>query len=325
MNTLWKRQQVALTLSFLIVQFIAVPALFASLSSAEIEEVVPSEGTRRVEPQTSPFIGLSLDGAAAYVVDLRTDTVLYDKNADAELPLASLTKLMTALIAHEYLREGNTVVITPTSLEAEGDTGLYAGEAFGTRDLIDLTLVSSSNDGAEALAGTLAAFTGSTATPRSITALMNETAHELGLTRTHFINSTGLDISEAFIGGAYGSARDVAQLLRYIIREHPEMLENTRKESITVISRNGLAHTIVNTNEAAARIPWLIGSKTGFTDLAGGNLAVVFDIGLAHPVAAIVLGSTRDGRFTDIEKLIDATFAHFEYRDGLRQATTTPL
>jgi D-alanyl-D-alanine carboxypeptidase len=58
-------------------------------------------------------------------------------------------------------------------------------------------------------------------------------------------------------------------------------------------------------------MPGLLLSKTGYTDLAGGNLVIVFDVGIGHPVAIVVLGSTRDARFTDVEKLMHATLSHF--------------
>jgi D-alanyl-D-alanine carboxypeptidase len=66
-----------------------------------------------------------------------------------------------------------------------------------------------------------------------------------------------------------------------------------------------------NTNQGVVQVPGALLSKTGFTDLAGGNLVVVFDAGMAHPVAVVVLGSTVEGRFTDVKRLMDATLAHF--------------
>ena len=69
---------------------------------------------------------------------------------------------------------------------------------------------------------------------------------------------------------------------------------------------NGNKASAFNTNEALGAIPGLIMGKTGYTDLAGGNLAVVFDVGLSHPVIAVVLGSTIDGRFTDMKQIVPA-------------------
>jgi D-alanyl-D-alanine carboxypeptidase len=73
------------------------------------------------------------------------------------------------------------------------------------------------------------------------------------------------------------------------------------------VSEDGFIHTAENTNKQVYSFPGLLGSKTGYTDYAGGNLAVVFDAGLNHPIAVVVLGSSLDGRFTDVRKLVDAT------------------
>jgi D-alanyl-D-alanine carboxypeptidase len=80
---------------------------------------------------------------------------------------------------------------------------------------------------------------------------------------------------------------------------------------VTAISEQGIPHTFANTNQDVEHIPNLLLSKTGFTDLAGGNLVVVYDAGINHPVAIVVLGSTEEGRFTDVKTLLNATFAHF--------------
>ncbi|MCI0619503.1 serine hydrolase [Candidatus Wolfebacteria bacterium] len=319
MNTLLERQRMALVIGFLVIQFALIPVL-APGDSTEPQATAPD--TQTPAPRRNPFDTVVLDGAAAYVVDLRTGRPLYQKNANAQLPLASLTKLMTMLIASEHLQDDDVVTITSSSLLPEGDTGFYIGEQFRARDLIDLTLISSSNDGAEALAAALTAVLPPATSSGSITTVMNERAKELGLARTYFINPTGLDEPEMVLGGAYGSARDVAHLLRYIVRAHPDLLESTRQERITVTALSGFPHTASNTNEITVEIPWLVGSKTGFTNLAGGNLAVIFDVGLAHPVAAVVLGATRESRFTDIQKLIQTTFVYFQSLDDSQLPTT---
>jgi D-alanyl-D-alanine carboxypeptidase (penicillin-binding protein 5/6) len=308
MNSLWKRQQLALIIGFLIVQFAAVPTLFRSSSDPK-PTVLAEEAIRDTIPRVDPFAGLSLDGAAAYVLDLRTGTVLYEKNSAAELPLASLAKLMTALLAAESLEQTELVTITSEALAKDGDYGFYAGEQFEVGDLVEFTLVSSSNDGAHALAEALVA--GQTGV-NGIAARMNARAAELGLRNTRFANSTGLDEENASLGGAYGSARDVALLIRHILREHPELLESTRQSSVSISSTFGFVHTAENTNMLVEDIPWLIGSKTGFTNLAGGNLALAFDAGLGHPVIVVVLGSTKENRFTDTQKLIERTLGYFE-------------
>ena len=135
---------------------------------------------------------------------------------------------------------------------------------------------------------------------------MNAKARKLGLAQTYYLNATGLDGSEQVSGG-YGSARDVAFLLAYIIKNAPHAISATRYSSVAVVSSQA-SYTAKNTNSSLPQIPGLIASKTGFTTLAGGNLAVVFDAGFNHPIAVVVLGSTREGRFRDVQKLVAASF-----------------
>jgi D-alanyl-D-alanine carboxypeptidase (penicillin-binding protein 5/6) len=118
------------------------------------------------------------------------------------------------------------------------------------------------------------------------------------------LNPTGLDIS-AEEAGAYGTARDVSFLLEYIVKNHPAILEPTKSNKTLLYNTVGGFHEAKNTNNIVNQIPNLIGSKTGYTDLAGGNLTVVLDIGFNHPVIITVLGSTIDGRFSDVSKLIE--------------------
>ena len=141
---------------------------------------------------------------------------------------------------------------------------------------------------------------------------MNEKSKKLGLTSMRFINETGLDVESFDQTGGYGSARDVAMLMTWIVENEPELLEATPYERLTLVSESQKVHNIQNTNEIIGHIPSLIGSKTGYTDRAGGNLVIVFDMGFAHPIVVSVLGSSIEGRFSDAEKLIAATFLYFE-------------
>jgi D-alanyl-D-alanine carboxypeptidase (penicillin-binding protein 5/6) len=261
----------------------------------------------------SPFASLALEARAAYVYDVAEQRVIFAYNEQMQLPLASLSKLMTALVSSEVISDTEIVTIPTRALGEEGDSGLYAHERWYAKDLRDFTLLISSNDGASALA--LAAVEHIKETdPDPVSAKhvfvnrMNEQARALGLSQTYFINETGLDSSE-YISGAYGSAQDVATLLSYIIVNEPRIIEATRLEQTEFSSLNNFRHIATNTNQSLGKIPGLIGSKTGYTELAGGNLAIAFDAGIQHPVVIVVLGSTPDGRFADVEKLVDATLA----------------
>ncbi|MBI1998994.1 MAG: D-alanyl-D-alanine carboxypeptidase [Parcubacteria group bacterium] len=280
----------------------------------------------------NPFESIFVEARAALVFDIQKQKVLYAKNEETQLPLASLTKLMTALIAEEMLPSESTVIVGKDAIEAEGDSGLLVGEKWRKEDLIALTLLASSNDGAYALASAVEVFkkenatsttpnrsaeaegtgqapnqnkfgTGQVSQGISFIEMMNTRAKDLGMNQTYFLNAAGLD-AQKNESGAYGSARDVVALLEYILRTKPSVLDATSFDKTTLTSRDGVAHDAKNTNEQTAAIPGLVASKTGFTDLAGGNLAVLFEAGPMYPVAVVVLGSTAEERFTDVERLV---------------------
>lgn len=256
---------------------------------------------------SDPFLNIALEARAVYVLDLKTGTPLFEKNENEKLPLASVTKLMTALLAREQISESAVVTLTKDDLSAEGDSGLRPGERWRMGDILNVMLLVSSNDAAHAVAG----FIGgqgqqsvSDASRKHFIVMMNERAHALGLAQTEFFNESGLDVNDNKNGG-YGSARDVAILFSKLWGKYPETVEVTARKDARIISQDSIAHILPNTNEIVGHIPGLIASKTGYTTLAGGNLAVIFDKGIGEPVVAVVLGSSYKGRFDDMEKLVE--------------------
>ena len=258
------------------------------------------------------FAQVSIFARAAYVLDGKTGKELWSLNGNAQLPLASLTKIMMAVTALSLIPENTVITINPTFLQTEGDSGLYGNEGWRLKDLLDLTLLESSNDGANAIAAVAGAFgkddvSEKVGRERFISA-MNKKVGELGLKQTYFLNPTGLDESEN-VSGAYGSASDMATLFSYAIHSYPTLFEATRHEFREFTSLNSLKHKVKNSNIFVGNFPALIGSKTGYTDLAGGNLVLAFDAGPDHPIIVSILGSTERGLFEDAEKLVWATLS----------------
>jgi D-alanyl-D-alanine carboxypeptidase len=260
---------------------------------------------------SDPYANLGLTAKAAFVYDVRSDRALYSKNSEESLPLASLTKVMTALVAVESAPEHQVVTITNSAIQIEGDSGLQVGERWRLKDLLDFSLTSSSNDGVAAVAMALGKSDtyGNSDLSRESDFInsMNLKASILGMNNTHFYNETGLDQSENK-SGAYGSAADMARLFAYTMKNHPELLEATKKSSIRISSLDNLIHTAENTDEIVSSIPGIKASKTGFTDIAGGNLVIAFDPEIGRPIIISVLGSTASDRFNDVSKLVEATF-----------------
>lgn len=277
-------------------------------SNIEQEEVPQEQDTAPTDNPAYYFRGLDLEARAAYVFDVKESTTIFAKNAETSLPIASLTKLVTALTAVESVPDESTpVTIGIDALIQDGDNGFSLYEQWRLRELVDVMLVGSSNDSAQAIAASVAPFLPAADQEDAFLAAMNTKALELGMTDTLFLTPTGLDINDETEPSAYSSARDITHLFEYILKHHPTLIEATRD---TVITRTSLAHKIYNienTNEIVSDIPLLIGSKTGYTDSAGGSLVVAFDVGLGHPIIITVLGSTPEGRFTDMQALINAT------------------
>jgi len=252
--------------------------------------------------------GVDLRAEAAYVWDVRGQQALYKQNESAVLPLASITKLMTALVAHELIADQDNITIPITAIRQEGNSGLVAGEVLTVEELSEFALLTSSNDAAYTLAASVGTLLGDNDPAAQFVAGMNIRAEELGLNTLQFENMTGLDMTTQ-TPGATGSAKDVSFLLEYIVENYPAVLTPTTDTSSRVYNSAGAFHDLTNTNVIADRIPNLIGSKTGYTDLAGGNLTVAFDLGNNRPIIITVLGSTRDERFTDVLSLVEAVQA----------------
>lgn len=242
----------------------------------------------------------SIEAKSFYVYDILDKKPIFSKNEHEKLPLASITKLMSGLVILDIMPETTIVTINKEDLAMEGDSGLLIGEKWKLKDLMDFTLLTSSNDGMHAVSGALNYY--EQINNKDTVKIMNEKVALLGLNDTIFINETGLDV-DGSIGGAYSSAYDVSKIFEKIIKDNPALISSTNKSSEDFISESKIKHTALNTNISTNEISSLIASKTGFTNLAGGNLAVVFDAGLMHPVVIVVLGSSIEGRFTDVIKL----------------------
>ena len=259
---------------------------------------------------TDPFVSTAILARSAIVVDLTDRKTLYSKNPDAQLPLASLAKIPLALVVAQAMPL-DTVVTIPRDTAPRGSVERLArGEKWRIQDIIDFTLVASSNGGAEILSeiaeGPIRARYPDAPEGSATLWRMNQLAGELRLSHTYFINPTGLDQSTT-LSGAYGTVRDIATLFAFAASSYPTVFNSTAQDGIHLNSVNGGRTVAYNTNEALSDIPGLIMGKTGITDLAGGNLAVVFDVAPNHPVVAIVLGSTREGRFDDMRVLVGRT------------------
>jgi D-alanyl-D-alanine carboxypeptidase len=251
----------------------------------------------------NPFDKVLLEAKSAFVWDVINQRPLYQKNADSPRPLASLAKVMTALTANSLAV--NDVTINLSDLAPEGDSELKVGSDWNIKNLIDYVLLVSSNDGAHALAASAGLSN------EEFVSRMNRKAQEIGLAQSSFQNEHGLDTTKSQ-SGAYGSARDMALLFEYAIKNYPHLLEATRYFALPISDQSNDHYLAKNTNEIINFIPSPIASKTGSTELAGGNLVVAFDAGLGRPIIVSILGSSEKGRFDDMLKLVSTTMAYLQ-------------
>jgi D-alanyl-D-alanine carboxypeptidase (penicillin-binding protein 5/6) len=243
----------------------------------------------------SPVPGVT--AAAAVLEDLDTGQVLFAKAAGARRPVASLTKMMTALLALERLPLSRMVTVRSSAASEPGATlGLRVGERLTARDLLTGMLLASADDAAvalgQAVAGSVLGFVDQ----------MNARARELGLRRTHFTSPDGFD------NAGLSTGRDLAILARTAMRD-PVFDAIVRAKRATVRSLDGPVRVVQNRNVLLWLYPGAIGIKTGFTTAAGHCVAAAAERGGVR-LLAVVLGAQRDA-FSDAAALLNHGFAAF--------------
>lgn len=260
----------------------------------------PLDGSAEGEPEV-PWIA-----ASGAVVLSDFNQVYYDLNAHRRVPMASTTKIMTAIVAVRYGDLNTQVVIDAADLVGESTMGLWEGEVVTLHDLLYGLLLPSGNDAAMAIARTIG-WRADTASPAEAVAnfvdLMNQTAREFGLEDTHFMNPHGLDE-----WGHYSTPFDLAIMLRAALNE-----EIIREIMTTPAIRRG-QHDLYNGNRLLGFRSDILGGKTGFTDAAGFCLAAAA-FGNNRFVIAVVVGDDGDNWFWDVSNLLDWGLAMTQYRD----------
>ena len=235
--------------------------------------------------------------------------VIWARRPDARRSMASITKIMTAVVALEHSSLTETITV-PRAAAVIGQSSafLYAGERLSMKDMLGAMLVKSGNDAAISIAVAVGG------TQNRFVQMMNAKAGELGLTETHFVNPHGLDAT-----GHYSSARDLAVLARYAMQK-PAFRSIVRKKSVR-IGPSGRKHALASTDLLLGHYPGAVGVKTGNTNSAGYSVvsAAVRD---GVTLYAVVLGTASDAqRFHDASQLLDWGFAHYRPQSLLASGT----
>lgn len=285
--------------------------------------------------------GLQLDAKSAFLMDADTGQVLYQNNADTPLPPASMTKMMTEYLVFKAIQEGKIdweqeITIQENAAKQIGSRVLLAvGDKHTVRQLYIAMAVGSANDATVQLAETVAG------SEEAFAKVMNETAAELGMKDSHFINSTGLDradMPEAYRptsieGETEMSAHDSALLAYHILKDYPEFLEYSKIQSFKFRERDKeptynwdwmLESNKNVTNFKKFAYPGVDGLKTGHTSRAG-NCFTGTSLQNGTRLIAVVMGvpgGMNDGkRFLETAKLFDYGFGSFEKKTIVQPKT----
>ena len=265
------------------------PNLSATVSGAPNDisktEVVLDTGFKKVGERVAPAV----QAKAALVADLETGETYYELNPEVRWPLASITKLVSVVVATDFLDEEQEVVVTQEDFDLETNNHiLEPGGRYKVKDLLRAMLLNSSNEAAEAVAK----FHGRD----DFVEAMNVKAERWGLGNTNFDDPTGISVSNQ------STLYDLEKVVRAIYKLYPEIFETTTRDGWTIYNNNSDTFSrVVTTNNF---VGWndFLGGKTGYTDEALGNLVSLFSYE-GRPVLIIVFG-TLD-RFGDTRLLYD--------------------
>jgi D-alanyl-D-alanine carboxypeptidase (penicillin-binding protein 5/6) len=285
---------------------LAVPSALAATSTTATASTPaltsPTSGIAGQSAVGSPATGPGLRARAAILVSESTGQVLYASNANLELPIASTTKLMTALLTLEHVPSLNTMFTAPDYYAAPGDSqiGLHPGERMSVHDLLLALLIPSADDAAQDLAYNV----GGHSVARFI-GMMNARARELGLSQTHYSTPSGLDTP-----GNYSTAADLVKLSTYLL-EHNRWFGNIVKLQHAFLHTGSHPRYILSTNTLLSKVPWLSGVKTGHTAAAGYVLIGSGSRDGMSLVSAVLGTDSEAARNSNTLTLLDYGFSGF--------------
>lgn len=230
-----------------------------------------------------------LSAQSAFVIEIKSGKILLQKNADKPRTIASLSKLITAVITIEKANLQDEILISKNAVDTYGEMGsLIEGERISVESLLFALLIESSNDAAAALAEK---FNG------QFVEFMNQKAGQLGLKNTRFSDASGLDAQNV------STAKDLAKIMNEAIK-YP-LLNYIMKTAETEISSTDgkYKHKLTNSNKLLEKYPEIIAGKTGYTEEANGCMALVIKAPNGEGmIVNVILGS--EDRLSDMDKLI---------------------
>ena len=298
----------AILISVAILIVTVLPTLFDGgqkiLTTTQIEVPENSSKTLSVQKYVYPpvshgFTAPVFSARSVLIKDLTTDTLLFQKDANVSLPMASTTKIMTALVATGYFQPNSVLIASSSASIGGAKIGLSYGEQLNFRSLLYGMLLNSGNDAAYAIAenypGGVAGFVSA----------MNKKALSLNLSNTHFDNPAGFDSP-----GHFSSALDLSKITEEALKV-PELARifATKETQVSSLDKKQ-KHSLVNLNKLLSSVSGVLGVKTGYTTAAKENLVGLVERD-GHRILTVVLGS--DDRFGETEMLVEWTYQNFSW------------
>ena len=251
----------------------------------------------------SKIFAIEISSPSAVVICENTGRILYDKNANQKRPMASLTKLMTAIIFVENCRMNEIIQIDKNACYIGGsEVGLVPNTQISAKDLLTGMLLPSGNDAATQIAIHIAGST------ENFAKMMNIRAKELGLTNTKFVTPHGLDNEDH-----YSTAYEMALISKYA-RNYKEIRDIVQTKYATITINNNQKQ-LKNTNALLFDYPYTTGMKTGFTDDAGRCLSASASKDNLNLIAVVLGSESSQIRFSETKQILEETFEKYNYYD----------
>ncbi len=279
---------VILSLVFLMVFVYAISGINLIYSTSSVLDSVAVKDSVKNNSIAPMALDINSEAAISVKTNSSGDQIVYEKNSNEKLPIASLTKLMTAIVVSDnYDLSQKITVDQNANAQSALKQDVQLGQTLPVENFLEIMLIESSNRSAYALAELIG--------EQKFVDLMNEKAKEIGLKDTIFADPTGLNPQNV------STASDLVKLAKYVLKNYPRIADISKSKSFYVPGFGD----VQNTDELLGEIPEIVCGKTGFTNEAKGCLLLVmYDSNNDGYFINVVLGA--DDRFSEMEKIINS-------------------
>ena len=292
-------------LTLLLVMFI-IPSLYAEeITSNDKQTQEQAEKEEVTNDEIEDEGPITLKSKSGIVIDASSKKVLFEKNSEEQLPMASMTKIMTMLLIMEELEKGNISLDDQVTISEHaanmGGSQIYleAGKTASVKELLTSIGIGSANDSAVAMAEKIGG------TEENFVNMMNKRASELGANNTHFVNAHGLDAENH-----YSTAHDMAIIASELVK-HESILDITGTYETTITHQNGQSIWLVNTNSLIRFYKGLDGLKTGYTEQAGYCLTGTMERNNMRLITVVMNAEEKEDRNTDTINMMEYAFSQY--------------